>query len=101
MNAERFLFMDQEWILEEISVECYSGYKGEESPRAFIHQGKKFEISAITDRWFEGGMDPAGIQHNYFKVRTSDGDFFLLRHTPRFQSWMLCRRVPAPAFSDN
>ena len=43
-----------EWVFEDIEVESYSGYKGEESPRAFVHLGKRFEVLEILDRWYEG-----------------------------------------------
>jgi hypothetical protein len=46
-------------------------------------------------------MDPAGVAHNYFTVKVPGGENFLLRYTPRFESWTLCRLVPAPHFSDN
>lgn len=93
--------MKKEWVFETIEVESYSGYKGEESPRAFTHQGKRYAIKAIIDRWDEAGLDPREPRQNYFKVETETGDIFLLRHTPRFEAWTLCRRVPAPRFSDN
>jgi hypothetical protein len=93
--------MKKEWVFEEIEVECYAGYKGEETPRAFVHQGKRHEILKVLDRWYEGGPDPTDIQHDYFKIETAAGEVFLIRYTPRFQAWTLCRRVPAPKFSDN
>jgi hypothetical protein len=93
--------MEKEWVFDEIEVESYSGYKGEESPRAFIHLGKRFEILEILDRWYEGSVDPKALRHDYFKVKTAGDEVFLLRHTPRYQSWTLCRHVPAPRFSNN
>ncbi len=93
--------MKEEWIFEEIAVECYSGYKGEETPRFFVYQNARVEILEILDRWYEGGVDPAGILHNYFKVKTKGGEIFLLRYTPRFQAWTLCRKIPRPGIADN
>ncbi len=93
--------MKKEWVFEEIEVESYAGYKGQESPRGFVYQGKRYEVSEILDRWFEGGMDPQDLQHNYFKVKTITGEIFLIRYTPRFEAWTLCRQVPVPKFSDN
>ena len=93
--------MKKEWVFETIEVESYSGYKGEESPRAFSYLGKRYEIVEIVDRWYEGGQDPRAPRQDYFKVRTMGGEIFLLRHTPRFQGWTLCRQVPAPKFSNN
>jgi hypothetical protein len=34
-------------------------------------------------------------------VKTGNGEIFLIRYTPRFQAWTLCRKVPAPKFSNN
>lgn len=92
--------MKKEWILEKIGVECYSGYRGEESPRAFFHLGKRFEIHEILDRWYEEGRTAPALRYEYFKVKTMEGGILLLRHTPADQTWELCRIVPAPRFSD-
>jgi hypothetical protein len=93
--------MEKEWVYEEIKVECYAGYKGEEIPRAFTYLGKRYEILEVSDRWYEGGLDPRDLRHDYFRVKTADGEAFLIRYTPRFQAWTLCRRVPLPKFSNN
>lgn len=99
--ADDFFAMKKEWVFEEIEVECYAGYKGEECPRAITHQGKRYEVIEVIDRWYEGGLDPKDLRHDYFKVRTVTGEIFLIRHTPRFQAWTLCRKVPVPKFSNN
>lgn len=93
--------MDKEWVFEEIEVECYAGYRGEESPRAFVHQGKRYEVSEILDRWYEGGIDPRAVRQDYFKVKTTAGEIFLLRFTPRFQAWTLCRLAPPTRPADH
>jgi hypothetical protein len=93
--------MEKEWVFEDIKVECYSGYKGEETPRAFEYAGKRFEISEILDRWYEGDLDPTALRHNYFKVKTAEGEVFLIRYTPRYESWTLCRHLPVIRASNN
>ncbi len=93
--------MEKVWVFEDIQVEAYSGYKGEETPRAFLYLEKRHEISEVLDRWYEGSRDPAALRHDYFRVKTAEGEIFLIRYTPRFQSWTLCRRVPAPTPSNN
>ncbi len=93
--------MKKEWIFEEIEVECYAGYKGEETPRAFVYQGKRHEIIEVVDRWYQGGLDPHDPRHDYFRVKTNEGEIFIIRYTPRFQAWTLCRQAPAPDLSDN
>ena len=93
--------MEKEWVFDDIEVESYAGYKGEESPRAFVHLGKRFEVLEILDRWYEGGVDPKALRQDYFRVKTREGEIFLLRYTPRYQAWTLCRSLPAPGFSNN
>jgi hypothetical protein len=93
--------LEKDWIFEEVAVECYSGYKGEETPRSFTYQNRRFEILEILDRWYEGGMNPTGILHSYFKVKSREGEIFLIRYTPSFQTWTLCRKIPVPNFSNN
>ena len=33
-----------------VAVEAYAGYKGEETPRAFIHEGVRREVRDIAQR---------------------------------------------------
>ncbi len=93
--------MGNEWVYEEIRVESYAGHKGEESPRAFTHRGRRREIVAVLDRWLDAGRDPRAPLDDYFRVRTAEDEVFLIRHTPRFQGWTLCRQAPAPEISDH
>lgn len=72
---------------EQIQVECYSGYKANERPIAFTYQGRRLEISEIIDRWYEGGVKPDQPVIDYFKVRTSEGQVFLLRYLSLFDAW--------------
>lgn len=72
---------------EQIQVECYSGYKANERPIAFTYHGRRMEISEIIDRWYEGGVKPDQPVIDYFKVRTSEGQVFLLRYLSLFDAW--------------
>lgn len=65
-----------------VTVECYSGYRGEEAPRRFCMGDKAVEISEILDRW----LDPA---HRYFKVRGEDNAIYILRHDVTAGQWEL------------
>jgi hypothetical protein len=66
----------------KIEVECYSGYRGEESPRSFRIADRKIEISEVSDRW----ISP---DHRYFKVIGEDGDTYILRHETETWTWEL------------
>ena len=70
---------DKNWL---VTVECYSGYRGNESPRRFLMGDKAVEISEILDRW----LDPA---HRYFKVRGEDKAVYILRHDVEAGCWEL------------
>ncbi len=74
---------------EKVHVECYSGFKAHERPTAFTHRGLRREIAEILDRWYEGGLDPGRPQIDYFKVRTPEGEVFLLRYLSLFDVWSL------------
>lgn len=63
-----------------IKVECYAGYRGEETPRRFRMDGRCIEIQEVLDRW----LSP---DHRYFKVRGDDGGVYILRHDPCRCQW--------------
>ena len=72
--------------IKPIQVECYSGYKANERPVAFIYQGRRWEISEILDRWYEGGVEPDRPIVDYFKVKV-DGEIFILRYAAETDTW--------------
>jgi hypothetical protein len=74
---------------ERIKVECYSGYKANERPVAFIFQGARREVREIIDRWYEGGPEASLPEIDYFKVRTTDGQVFILRYQSLFDAWSI------------
>ncbi len=63
-------------------VESYSGYKADERP-VRIHLGRHtLEVQAVEDRWYSPGA-------TYFRVLTSDGDRYVLRHDDAQDVWTL------------
>lgn len=65
-----------------IRVECYTGYRGEETPRRFFIGDKSFEIEEIIDRWL-------APEYRYFKVRGGKNDIYILRHDELAHRWEL------------
>lgn len=65
-----------------LRVECYAGYRGEETPTRFFIGERKVEVAEVLDRWF-------GPDHRYFKLRGDDGGIYLLRHDERAGRWEL------------
>jgi len=37
-------------FFEQVSVECYAGYRGEETPRAVFLEGRRFEVVCVLSR---------------------------------------------------
>lgn len=72
---------------EVVFVECYSGYKVNERPMAFVFRGKRRVVTDILDRWYEGGTDPGRPPLDYFKVRTEEGGEYILCHHALFDRW--------------
>jgi hypothetical protein len=74
---------------ERVQVECHSGYKANERPVAFTYQGCRREVKEIIDRWYEGGLDPPRPKIDYFKVKTTDDQIFILRYLSLFDAWSI------------
>ncbi len=68
--------------LTTVRVECYAGYRGEETPRRF-HLGEKAEdVAEVLDRW----LSP---EHRYFKCLGADGGTYILRQDVSADRWEL------------
>lgn len=65
-----------------LRVECYAGYRGEETPRRFFLADRRIEVSEIIDRWL-------APDHRYFKVRGDDGARYILRQEAASGQWQL------------
>ena len=65
-----------------LRVECYAGYRGEQSPTRFFIGSRKVEVDEVLDRWI-------GPDHRYFKLRGDDGGIYLLRHDEAADRWEL------------
>lgn len=68
--------------MSEMRVECYAGYRGGQRPTRFTLRSQVFEITEVEDQWYS----PDAI---YFRVRTQDGDCFVLRHDETQDLWRL------------
>lgn len=65
-----------------IRVECYAGYRDEESPRRFFLNNRETKVVDILDRWL-------APDHRYFKVRGDDGAIYIIRHDVASGHWEL------------
>ncbi len=66
----------------DIQVECYAGYRSDQRPLRFSIRGRVFEVDQVEDQWYA----PSAI---YFRVRASDGNFYVLRHDEVQDAWTL------------
>ena len=68
--------------MSEMRVECYAGYRADQRPVRFTLRGHLFEIMEVQDQWHSPGA-------TYFRVRTVDGNYFILRHDVPQDVWTL------------
>ena len=68
--------------MKYVEVISYAGYKADESPR-FLKLGETtLPIVEVEDRWYSPG-------ETFFRVRTENGDRYLLRHGESQDIWTL------------
>jgi hypothetical protein len=61
-------------------VECYAGYRGEETPRVFYLGDRRVVVAEVLDRWL-------APDHRNFKVRGDDGGLYILQHDVEKDRW--------------
>ena len=64
----------------KIRVECYAGYRGEETPRRLLFDERSIDVAEVIDQW-------AGVDHRYFKVRGSDRATYIVRQDIPRNCW--------------
>lgn len=73
-----------------IDVECYAGYRGEETPVRLRLNDLVIEIIEVLDRWL-------APDHRYFKLRAADG-IYIVRHDMTKGTWELTMFEGRPGF---
>ncbi len=68
--------------MSKMMVECYAGYKGEQYPRRFTLGEQVIEVNMVEDQWYSPSSQ-------YFRVRASDGNIYILRHDQELDCWSL------------
>jgi hypothetical protein len=68
--------------MRDIKVECYAGYKGDQYPKRFALGESLLEVEEIEDQWYSPSSQ-------YFRVRASDGNIYILRHDQERDLWSL------------
>ena len=73
--------MDDQPLLT-VSVECYAGHRGEQTPRTLILGDRRIAVTEVVDAWL-------GPDYRYFKLRGDDGNTYLVRNDERSSTWEL------------
>lgn len=66
----------------QIQVQCYSGYRGEQTPRRIRLASGDIEVKQILDRWL-------APDHRYFKILGADDAVYIIRHESASWQWEL------------
>ncbi|MGE5212574.1 MAG: hypothetical protein ACM3NN_02645 [Nitrospirota bacterium] len=66
----------------EIVVECYAGYRGEETPRRFSIGEHPVEVARVIERW----ITP---DYRYFRLAGDDGRMYVIRQGVASGKWEL------------
>ena len=76
-----------------LKVECYAGYRGEETPRCIWLGERKIKVIRVIDRWL-------APDHRYFKILGDDNSVYILRHSSKSWVWDLTFYKQAENHSD-
>ena len=55
-----------------VTVECYAGHRGEETPRVLVLGDRRIDVVDVLDAWL-------APDHRYFKLRGDDRHTYLVR----------------------
>ena len=71
---------------ERVEVIAYSGYRGEETPRAVFFRGKRMEVIDILKRWVEERSDNKEIRR-FYQIKGSDGNLYTIYYEEKSMEW--------------
>jgi hypothetical protein len=66
----------------EIVVECYAGYRGEETPRRFSIGERPVQVARVVDRW-------TTPDYRYFRLEGDNGRVYVIRQSVASGKWEL------------
>ncbi|MDA8082349.1 MAG: hypothetical protein M0024_01680 [Nitrospiraceae bacterium] len=67
-------------------VVVYSGYRGEESPRAFFISDEKITVAEIIGMWVDESVHDRS-RKRFFRIKGSDDKIYTLCHDPETSEW--------------
>jgi hypothetical protein len=66
----------------KLRVECYAGAKADERPVRFQLAERDYMVEEVLDQWY-------GTDDVFFKVRTDDGNLYILRRNNSSDEWTM------------
>jgi hypothetical protein len=66
----------------DVTVECYAGYTGEQTPRVVTVGDRRVVVVEVLDQWL-------APDHRYFKLRGDDQDIYIVRCDVASGRWTL------------
>ena len=76
--------------LISIRTECYSGFNADETPKCFLWNGVRYEVREVIDRWYQWDSEQKHPVSDYFKIDTTTGEQYILKHELEHNKWYLC-----------
>jgi hypothetical protein len=73
---------------KRITVIAYSGYRNDESPRAFILSDEKVAVQETLHTWTEEDLSGQS-RKRYFTVKGADGYTYKLYYDEKQEEWFL------------
>lgn len=81
---------DQEIMLFEcIKATTRDHYREVQEICTFSWRNTQYQVNEILDRWYEGYIDPTRLPLRYFRVKTADGQTFIIRYHALFDAWSI------------
>jgi hypothetical protein len=71
---------------QRIEVIAYSGYRGEEIPRAMIFRNERIKVAEILSSWMEEGFK-GRVRKRFFKIKGSDGKKHKIYYDEKAMEW--------------
>jgi hypothetical protein len=73
---------------KKIAVIAYSGYRNDESPRAFILYDEEITVKETFNKWIEEDLSGES-RKRYFTVKGSDGYIYKIYYDEKKKEWFL------------
>ena len=71
---------------EKIEVIAYSGYRGEEKPRAILLHGARIEVIEILNQWIEERSDDRTTKR-FYQMKGDDGVLCRIYYDENATEW--------------